>query len=434
MPVNRIVVLPYGPSDSATALVNTLRERGFTSNKLRTQGSTFRGRPGDLVVNWGNSTINAEAMNRITNGNDILLNNPTHLEKASNKLKAFQAMELAGVRLVEWTSDIGVANNWVQDDGALVYARTKLQGHSGEGIVAVHNNPQTIQGAGAAFPVVNALPRASLFTKGITAQRREFRVHVFAGEVVYVQQKKRTADYQNNPNYSNVVRNYHTGWIYATNEVRPNNASLDQAKAAVLALGLNFGAVDVITRGEDAWVLEVNTAPGLQGTTLEVYADAISNFKNGVAQIRYDQRARVAQAVDVAGDDGDEEPEPIPAPLVAAMAQAVQEPVIQHQPPQRARRQPAQEQRRPLAQLAQAEMAMRDEPEEPAAVPAPVPQPAQRPARHGALEDGKFYFANVNDQRCVVQYNRGMDSFFMTGWDIAIPRAEVTEIRIAVEG
>ncbi|MNY63636.1 hypothetical protein D3C86_2006230 [compost metagenome] len=45
---------------------------------------------------------------------------------------------------------------------------------------------------------------------------------------------------------------------------------------AVNAIGLTFGAVDVIWNEyrHQAYVLEVNTAPGLTGTTLEKYAEA----------------------------------------------------------------------------------------------------------------------------------------------------------------
>jgi glutathione synthase/RimK-type ligase-like ATP-grasp enzyme len=42
----------------------------------------------------------------------------------------------------------------------------------------------------------------------------------------------------------------------------------------VSALGLDFGAVDVIENKKGSWILEVNTAPGLEGQTLEVYRSA----------------------------------------------------------------------------------------------------------------------------------------------------------------
>ncbi|MNY81884.1 hypothetical protein D3C86_2236870 [compost metagenome] len=49
---------------------------------------------------------------------------------------------------------------------------------------------------------------------------------------------------------------------------------------AVNALGLDFGAADVIWNDhrKQAFVLEVNTAPGLTGTTLEKYAKALKEI------------------------------------------------------------------------------------------------------------------------------------------------------------
>ena len=46
---------------------------------------------------------------------------------------------------------------------------------------------------------------------------------------------------------------------------------------SVAALRLDFGAVDIIwnKRHDRYYTLEVNTAPGLEGTTLERYSNAI---------------------------------------------------------------------------------------------------------------------------------------------------------------
>lgn len=77
------------------------------------------------------------------------------------------------------------------------------------------------------------------------------------------------------------VRNHANGWIYARDAIdEPNAMVLEQAKLAITALGLDFGAVDIIwnQHRQMAYVLEVNTAPGLEGTTLIKYADAISTL------------------------------------------------------------------------------------------------------------------------------------------------------------
>ncbi len=71
----------------------------------------------------------------------------------------------------------------------------------------------------------------------------------------------------------NPIWNLSTGFTYrVVNGLRPVGV-IPQAKAAVKALGLHFGAVDVITDIDDtAYVLEVNTAPGLGPLTVVWYA------------------------------------------------------------------------------------------------------------------------------------------------------------------
>ena len=53
----------------------------------------------------------------------------------------------------------------------------------------------------------------------------------------------------------------------------------DISRDAVTALGLEFGAVDIIynDKSKKLFVLEVNTAPGIEGATVTKYKDAILN-------------------------------------------------------------------------------------------------------------------------------------------------------------
>ncbi|MGL4998315.1 MAG: hypothetical protein ACRC5T_05045, partial [Cetobacterium sp.] len=233
---NRISILPYGPSDSVRSLKDAMGEiLGHRVAALRIDGSTiYRGRSNDIIVNWGNSRFNdARAL-----GTARVLNSPEAIRRASMKTEAMAALQAASVPTVESTTDQGVAQDWL-NSGSLVYARTVLQGHSGEGIVMAHRNPSEIRGVGDAFTVQDSLPQARLYTKGILVQRREFRIHVMNGTVTYVQQKKRADGATGRPQYSNVVRNYHTGWIYASSDVRPNDAALRAAVDSVAALGLD---------------------------------------------------------------------------------------------------------------------------------------------------------------------------------------------------
>lgn len=363
----RLRILPYGPSDSVNALCTRLGEMGAPALKLSLNRSAFRGRNGDLVVNWGNSTMdNFDAVA----GNARVLNPQAAIRKASMKTDAFVALAAAGVPTTEFTTERAVAQGWLEE-GGVVYARTRLQGHSGEGIVVC--TTQAIPDLGG-IQVSQELVNAPLYTKGITAQRREFRVHVMGGKIIYTQQKKRSEGWRENENYSNVVRNYHTGWIYATENIQINNAGAAAAIESVAALGLDFGAVDIITRGDNAWVLEVNTAPGLQGTNLENYAAAIKAIFLGEEVVPV-QRPEVDQEVQELAQE-------IAAGVVVG---EFVEPVA---PPME-----------PVVELQQEEDV------------AP-----QQPA------DQAFYVVEIPTlgKKTVAQYEADQESFYIIGWDIPL--------------
>lgn len=385
--MTRIAILPYGPSDSVNALVAGLTE-ALPNNrivKLRREGSTFQGRQGDLIIDWGNSNLNAGQFDRIV-GNGRKLNSPSQIASASNKVNTFRQFADANVPTVDWTTERAVAQRWF-DAGEVVYARTRLQGHSGEGIVVC--TTQDLPDLGDVQVDRQTLIRAPLYTKGITEQRREFRVHVMNGQIIYTQQKKRVDDYRNNPNYSNIVRNHHTGWIYATQNIAINAAGRAAAIAAVQATGLDFGAVDIITRGNNAWVLEVNTAPGLSGTNLTNYVEHIAAIFEG-REVR-----------NVVAEEGQ---------VAEAGLEALQQEIAQEVAPV--------EPQRPAPQR------------EPAAARAVAPAPAR--GQQARPVDGCYYVAEVEGlepARTVVRYVGQTNVFYAVGWEVPIQPTAVNIIR-----
>ena len=270
----RLAIYSHAPSDSVNELKAHLAIQGTDLIKIKRQNSRFMGREGDLIINYGSSSFPSDRI-----GRGRLLNQPGAIALASNKLRAFETFQRAGVKTVEWTATRTAAQRWV-DEGGMVYARTQLQGHSGAGIVIGYGNPAGVGDAGN-VQVVSTLPSAQLYTKAILQERREFRIHVMDGKITYVQQKRRRDGFRENETYSNLVRNHHTGWIYATQNADVCDEAKREAIKAINALGLDFGAVDVITRRGEAWVLEVNTAPGMSGTNLETYANNFTRLMNG---------------------------------------------------------------------------------------------------------------------------------------------------------
>ena len=247
----RLKVFPYKlGSSSAKALANGLRVK-----RVR---STYEPRRNDVIINWGRSSPITYVRTHLD------LNNHEAIALACNKLKTFTKLSSNGFEdLPNWCTGILNAVNWI-NDGDKVYCRTSLTGHSGSGIVIASS--------------INQLVDAPLYTKA-TKHKHEFRVHVFKDKVIDVQQKRRRIGYDG-PDTG--IRNHSNGYIYARSTVDYPDELLSSSIKAVQLLGLDFGAVDIGYRERDGkvFVFEVNTAPGLTGTTLEKYIQTFKEWIN----------------------------------------------------------------------------------------------------------------------------------------------------------
>lgn len=213
----------------------------------------------DFIVNWGASDPNVLGMFYRQ-----WLNLPHAVEKAANKLWTLQALQQASVPCPEFTTNQMEAFGWAED--VKVVVRHTLTGHSGQGIEIVR-------------PEHNCMPLAPLYTKYFKKQQ-EYRVHVFNGRVIDVTQKKRPSDYLEDDGHNPLIRNHSNGWIFCRTDVVAPACVLDSSIRAVACLGLDFGAVDIgfnTDTGQCA-VFEVNSAPGLENTTLDRYVEALTPY------------------------------------------------------------------------------------------------------------------------------------------------------------
>lgn len=223
---------------------------------VRVRDSGPRLRPIRRLINWGSSGCPQRITDALGVGS-VVLNPFNNVKIASNKLETFQKFaENPEIQIPQWTTDPEVARTF-----GTVVCRTVLRGHSGNGIVLWEGDGD--------------LPRAPLYTQYVK-KKHEFRVHVMNGEVIDVQQKRKRRDFDGEPNTK--VRNHQNGWVYCRENLDIPDDLSRQAILATGALGLDFGAVDLIynERQNRSYVLEVNTAPGLEGTTLENY---VNGFK-----------------------------------------------------------------------------------------------------------------------------------------------------------
>ena len=210
------------------------------------------------IINWGNSERRFKGQ---------YLNSPENVARASNKEAAFLLFQEANVPIPSYTTDKTVAEEWLRA-GSSVVARTLLRASGGRGIQLVVPN-----GSGGADDN-NVLPNAPLYTLYVK-KADEYRCHVVQGAVLDVQQKKKRQEIPNEEvNYQ--IRNAANGWVFCRGGVSAPSCVIVAARNAVDALGLDFGAVDIGFNRHDktACVYEVNTAPGLEGETLERYFEA----------------------------------------------------------------------------------------------------------------------------------------------------------------
>jgi len=204
----------------------------------------------DIIINWGRSEERF---------NGDYINIPSAVANASDKLRSAKIFGNHGVPQPDYTTDRGIAEQWLEK-GDTVVARKLLRASSGRGLVLV--SPGEL------------LPQAPLYTKYVK-KIDEYRVHVAFGKVIDVQQKKRRLEVDDDAvNWQ--VRNHHNGWVFARDGLTVPSCVTDAGISAVGALDLDFGAVDIgYNKHKDACVVyEVNTAPGLEGKSLQIYYQA----------------------------------------------------------------------------------------------------------------------------------------------------------------
>lgn len=196
------------------------------------------------VVRWG-----------VSEGEDAarVLNSGNAVARAANKLESLRIMEEAGISVPRFSTNPA-------DFGDATYLgrkRSHFGGRDVEVFVGQHTR--------AVF--------SDYFTEFVPSER-EMRLHIFQGRCIGAQNKRWEGDGEA-PDVP--IRNHDRGWVFVPLvHSTPNADRIEVAAAAVQALALDFGAVDLlVTPGGGTTVLEVNTAPGLSERFLDIYAEAI---------------------------------------------------------------------------------------------------------------------------------------------------------------
>lgn len=262
-----LFIYTHRPSESAAALVAALPCYRLDAEGPRSRAGRRLLLRQHKVINWGSSLYSSFSLNMSAN-----------VKLATSKLKTLAILNDASVPALEATSDVDVAAQWCSN-GTILGRKDGLSG--GRGIVKLTIDNWDADESDPDFWVK------------YWKKTHEYRVHVFKGRVIDTQQKRRRTDWTGN--YDPMIRNFDNGWVFCHDNIYGTAEQLalmgETAVKAVSALGLDFGAVDVLARFKTGTVLhshavcEINTAPGLEGQTLDKYVQAIRAFvsnANGV--------------------------------------------------------------------------------------------------------------------------------------------------------
>jgi hypothetical protein len=220
-------------SEGARDLIEAIRLKGTIARRRR-KGKPFLVSDEDLIVCWGETFKKLPNHARVLNGSPVF-----------SKYEELAILRDKGVRTPEFSLK-KQKSDWLA-------RRTNHQGGS-----------DLLHPSSVGQYYVQKVPTT-----------KEFRVHVFKGMVIRLGMK---VPRENFPNPHPWIRAYDAGWkLSYGNDCQENVPSgvRSIAKKAVEALELDFGAVDVGAGPGGPWVFEVNKAPGLEGRTVEVYAEKL---------------------------------------------------------------------------------------------------------------------------------------------------------------
>jgi glutathione synthase/RimK-type ligase-like ATP-grasp enzyme len=203
----------------------------------------------DVLLRWGST----EEFSRLTSR--IELNTLQAVTNASNKFTMMNKLKRANIQTPEIKFDLENTDNLddFRDEKGMFYVR----------------------GFNQEIRYTNELRYDDLYvSKPILNKRREYRVHVFNGEILAV--------YEKIPNDENVMlfKSYNCKFSAVNlSNTRLKDVDLQRSIDAVNALGLLFGGVDLCRcRNGETYVLEVNSSPSLNSININRYIEKITEY------------------------------------------------------------------------------------------------------------------------------------------------------------
>jgi hypothetical protein len=245
----KLFIYPYiTASESAKLLAERL-----DAKRIKLQNSEYVHSEDKVVINWGNTRCPFT---------ERVLNRADRLEETVDKLSLFRLMSRKGRGNL-------LPQYWVHPDDIPydafpILCRTTTTGHDGAGIVIAKSREELVL--------------APLYVKYIEAYE-EYRVTIVKDYGVTDIQTKRP---RNGESPTSPIKTYANGYGFQRLGVPATYwEALERMAEEVLELtGLDFAGLDIIRHGENFYLLEVNSAMGLEGQALDRFATGIEALVN----------------------------------------------------------------------------------------------------------------------------------------------------------
>lgn len=262
--MNNLKIIPYKiSSSSAKFLANFLNIKRIFPNK------SYKYLKKDILINWGYSSFPPI----LTNIKEYNIINPFEsVANCVNKINCLTILRENNISCIDFTTNKEEAIELLKN-GNTIYCRTLINSTKGNGIVIANTLEELVD--------------SKLYTIYFK-NTNEYRVHVFDGKVIDIQEKKRMSEEKLNSfgiskeNRTKRIRNHDSGWCFCRENIVFPEIVGDTAIKAVKALGLTFGACDISfnSKKNNCAVLEINTAPGLEEglETHKNYCKAFSEY------------------------------------------------------------------------------------------------------------------------------------------------------------
>jgi len=180
-----------------------------------------------------------------------------------DKIAQYKWFEANNIPALDFTLKVDVANQWLKE-GHTVFGRKLLNSSCGHGIVIFSDPGDSVLFESDVCPV---------YTK-YKKKKREFRVHVFKNKVVRIVEKKLRSNWDG-PKESK-IRNLANGYVFCSCDNPPAGIGELAIKAGAV-IGSDFKGVDLGFNEKEnhLFVIEVNSAPGIEGSNIDAYVNTI---------------------------------------------------------------------------------------------------------------------------------------------------------------